>query len=363
MPFLRLFQTVFAVSLLFGFVTIAGAETGGQVDEGKPENLLNCSKGQAAFNAKKYELSAKFYSLCIKSGNLSTHFLDIAYQERGIAYSRARQMDKAISDFNETLKIRPKNAEVLSERGQAWAAKRNFDQAIRDYTAALEINQKLVKTIINRGLMYDALGNLDAAERDFKKAYALGSRWKPMLEKLKKYSATKSNKSRYEVTWNLPKGFKLAHKNENEDQRMYQYTPEGETVKNWGQMITLGILKLKQSVPNIARMYTESTLKGFQAPCGSSETISIKLPPTKIPFISGASLCSDLDISKVPSHIYSRKNGFIFVKTFSTAEVIYTFQYEWQDNNNPPSFVKTSGLLNDVIIPMMETAEVRYVEK
>jgi len=327
------------------------------------EDLQNCIKGQAAFNAKQYDLSTTFYTACISSGNLGEHYKAIAYQMRGIAYSRQNKTDNAIRDLNEALNIRPKNAETLGERGQAWAIKGKYENAVRDYSASLELNPKDIGTALNRGLSYEALGRVQEAILDFKAAYGMGSRWKPMLDKLKKYASASSQKNKYQVTWNLPGNFHLVHKDENKMQTIYQYTPKGETVKNWGQMITLGVLRLEKPVLNIAKVHLNATLSGFRAPCASSEVLQIKLAATEIPSNVGAVLCDGLDQSKVPKHIYTRKNGFIFIKNFETPDMIYTFQYEWQDNALPSSHVKKSGLLEDTVIPLMDTANVIYVSK
>jgi len=188
---------------------------------------------------------------------------------------------------------------------------------------------------------------------------ALGARRKPAPEKSNQNRAASPQQKRYDLTLELPDGFQLAFKDVKEAHKIYQYVPEGETVKNWEQMITVTVSKLNQPVPNIAELLVQNTLSGYQAQCRSTNRLSVSLPPTNLPSASGAAFCDDVDLSKIPAHIYVRKNGFIFVKAFGSPEAVYSFQYEWQSDSEPSSFVETSGLLKDIVLPMMKKSNVK----
>ena len=57
-----------------------------------------------------------------------------AYNNRGIAWVDKKEYDKAIADFNEAIRLDPKDADAYTNRGYAWYAKKEYDKAIADFT-------------------------------------------------------------------------------------------------------------------------------------------------------------------------------------------------------------------------------------
>lgn len=105
---------------------------------------------------------------------------DILYKSRGIAYTKEKQYDRAIKDFDRAIELRPKNPDVFYERGFAYNQKGNFQEAIRDYSASIyyldlindssEFNRyqlKYEKAYNNRGSAYGYIGKLNNAIDDF----------------------------------------------------------------------------------------------------------------------------------------------------------------------------------------------------
>jgi len=62
------------------------------------------------------------------------------YNERGIAYVKKGQYDKAISEFNKAIEINPKDAVAYRGRGAAYVGKGQHDKAISDFNRAKELN-------------------------------------------------------------------------------------------------------------------------------------------------------------------------------------------------------------------------------
>ena len=50
--------------------------------------------------------------------------------------------DKAIADFNDAIRLDPKNAWAYSNRGRSWLSKRDFDKALTDFNAAIQLDPK-----------------------------------------------------------------------------------------------------------------------------------------------------------------------------------------------------------------------------
>ena len=52
------------------------------------------------------------------------------------------EYDKAIADYDEALKLDPKNALAYDSRGVAWYRKGEYDKAIADYGEAIKLDPK-----------------------------------------------------------------------------------------------------------------------------------------------------------------------------------------------------------------------------
>ncbi|MBI5237593.1 MAG: tetratricopeptide repeat protein [Deltaproteobacteria bacterium] len=62
-----------------------------------------------------------------------------AYINRGNAYYKKGQHDRAIEDFNKAIALNPKLAEVYSNRGLAYGEKGQLDRTISDVQKACDM--------------------------------------------------------------------------------------------------------------------------------------------------------------------------------------------------------------------------------
>jgi len=95
------------------------------------------------------------------------------YRFRGIAWDRKGESDRAITDFNEAIRLDPKSAFGYSNRGIAWKNKGEFDRAIADFNAAIAINPKSDVTYYLRGYTWWNKSEFDRAINDFNEAIRL----------------------------------------------------------------------------------------------------------------------------------------------------------------------------------------------
>jgi tetratricopeptide (TPR) repeat protein len=86
-----------------------------------------------------------------------------------------QQLQQALSDCSESLRIRPIDAETLDSRGFLYLKLDRLDDAIVDFNAALEINSKLASSIYGRGLAKLKKGDRAAADADMAAAKAICS--------------------------------------------------------------------------------------------------------------------------------------------------------------------------------------------
>jgi tetratricopeptide (TPR) repeat protein len=101
---------------------------------------------------KQYDRAAKIYSQAIDIDK-GAHFGDwVLYYERGIAYERAGEWDKAQPDFLKALSLNPDQPQVLNYLGYTWVDKGENLQK------ALGMIQQAVKATPTDGYIVDSLG-------------------------------------------------------------------------------------------------------------------------------------------------------------------------------------------------------------
>ena len=96
-----------------------------------------------------------------------------AFNNRGTAYSDKGDNDRAIADYNETIRLDPKYARAFNNRGNAYGAKGDIDRAIADYNEAIRLDPKYATAFHNRGNAYGAKGDNDRAIADYNEAIRL----------------------------------------------------------------------------------------------------------------------------------------------------------------------------------------------
>ncbi|MBI3699582.1 MAG: tetratricopeptide repeat protein [Afipia sp.] len=136
--------------------------------------------------------------------------LAIAYYDRGLAWAKKNETDKALADYNASLKINPdyQNAYISRgnalklknrpddaiadynkaisldppkaglayyNRGNSWRDKNENDKAISDYTQAISLMPQYVNAYVARGNIYKTLTNYDLAMADYDKALSINS--------------------------------------------------------------------------------------------------------------------------------------------------------------------------------------------
>jgi tetratricopeptide (TPR) repeat protein len=97
----------------------------------------------------------------------------VAYNNRCFAYSEKGENDRAIADCTVAIRLDPKYALAHSNRGIANWKKGENDRAIADYTEALRLNPKLAVAYSSRGLAYSDKGENDRAIADCTQAIRL----------------------------------------------------------------------------------------------------------------------------------------------------------------------------------------------
>ena len=72
------------------------------------------------------------------------------------------------------IRLNPQNAGAYHNRGVAYARLGQYERAIQDFDEAIRLNPQNAGAYHNRGVAYGRIGKSIEAERDFAKAKELG---------------------------------------------------------------------------------------------------------------------------------------------------------------------------------------------
>src|SRR5580693_6159990 len=144
-------------TLLFVLMQIAGF---GGAATAQTDDQQRCS-------APDPDLSISGCTAMIQSGHETQQDLAKDFSNRGTAYGRKGQLDRAIEDFDEAIRLNPNFAEAYVKRSIAHALKGQFDRAIEDFDQAIRLNPNNVAAFLDRGNEYRAQGDFDRAIADY----------------------------------------------------------------------------------------------------------------------------------------------------------------------------------------------------
>ncbi len=94
---------------------------------------------------------------------------------RGIAYIARGDVDRALVDYDEAIRLDPGNGLTFNERGLAFEAKGDLDRAIAEFDRAVELRPGNADIHYNRGKALLRVDEIDRAIADFDQAIKLGT--------------------------------------------------------------------------------------------------------------------------------------------------------------------------------------------
>ena len=87
--------------------------------------------------------------------------------------SGENEYDRALEDFNRSIRMSSINPKVFINRANIYGLKNKFDLALRDYSKAIELNNSDAETFFNRGITYSRMKQYDKAAADYTAALSL----------------------------------------------------------------------------------------------------------------------------------------------------------------------------------------------
>jgi tetratricopeptide (TPR) repeat protein len=104
----------------------------------------------------------------IQSGQEPREKLATAFDNRGVAYRRKGEYDRALQDYEQAIQLNPSNATAYNNRGIIYRIKGEYARAIADYDEAIWLkNGDYPAAYYNRALAYADKGEYELSLGDF----------------------------------------------------------------------------------------------------------------------------------------------------------------------------------------------------
>ena len=110
----------------------------------------------------------------ILSKRLDKSNLALIYIARGNGYDDGGEIDRAIADYDESIRLNPGNSAAYFNRGFVYSkSKDRLELAVRDFTKAIGLNPGDASAFQSRGITFGKLGQWDRAITDYNQALRL----------------------------------------------------------------------------------------------------------------------------------------------------------------------------------------------
>ena len=90
-----------------------------------------------------------------------------AYYFRGVAKFAKSDLDGAIGDYGQALRLDPTDTDYLNSRAAAYEAKKDVDRALADYNEAIKTSPNSIYAYNNRGAVFQRKGDFARAAADY----------------------------------------------------------------------------------------------------------------------------------------------------------------------------------------------------
>jgi tetratricopeptide (TPR) repeat protein len=108
----------------------------------------------------------------IESGVFKGRELAKLYTNRGVELKRKGDIDAAIKDYDESIKLDPSDYFAYNNRANTLRDKGDLEGAIADYTTAIRLEPGYAAAYTNRARLHERMNALDKARADYGAALA-----------------------------------------------------------------------------------------------------------------------------------------------------------------------------------------------
>ncbi len=96
-----------------------------------------------------------------------------AYQERGSIYDWLGEYERAINDYDNSLRYSPNNVAIYVNRGVVKGKQNDLDAAIENFSQAMSLDPQVLDAYLNRAYAYILKEEYENAEKDLEQAFLL----------------------------------------------------------------------------------------------------------------------------------------------------------------------------------------------
>ena len=95
--------------------------------------------------------------------------IDLAqlYYNRGVEYAAKGECDRAIADYNQSIRLDPKYVLAYNKRGDCFTRQGSNFRALEDYAKAIELDPTNSRVYFNRGDIFWKKGDFDRAISEY----------------------------------------------------------------------------------------------------------------------------------------------------------------------------------------------------
>jgi len=130
------------------------------------------AKADADFQAGHLDAAIAEYNRIIAL-NLTPQLASLAVMRRGNCYYAKHDLDRAIADFDQALRLDPRNAAAYDNRANALDARGDRADAIKDYNESARLNPRNIYVYVNRASLLTEEGDFTSALADYAKAMTI----------------------------------------------------------------------------------------------------------------------------------------------------------------------------------------------
>ncbi|MGQ0634111.1 MAG: tetratricopeptide repeat protein [Planctomycetaceae bacterium] len=132
----------------------------------QPQAELYNIRGMIRFERGELDLALADYNEALRLDARRAH----VWNNRGNLWRAKGDGKQAINDFNQAVRLAPDDPVAYKNRGNVWSDRGAFDKAIRDYDAAITLDSQDAESYNNRGSMQMQARQYEKAQADFNEA-------------------------------------------------------------------------------------------------------------------------------------------------------------------------------------------------
>ena len=151
--------------VVVGILSLIGV--GGTIYGGvKVFHSMMLSQSRTDCNSRNADTSIRGCTVMLESKYAGSAEQTFAHYRRGMAYDQKGDLDHAIADDTEAIRLNPREYVAYNNRGLAYQHKGDLDHAITDYSKAVELVPEMSPARFNRADAYNQQGNYASAVDD-----------------------------------------------------------------------------------------------------------------------------------------------------------------------------------------------------